>query len=220
MAGITGNKAGALQKRKRPRTCVGCGAEEGKKKLLRVVRSPEGVVSVDPTGREPGRGAYLCISLECLKLAKKKNAFSRALKVSVPLTFYDEVEAYINAKLNGDENGGKGQRPIDPKLLDMIGLSARAGMLSVGQDQVLQELKKGKHLLVLLTRDCSKNVERAIAGYKERGLCKIIKLDFLDRDVVHTKLNLGKTQILGLPLDSGMAKKIETLVTEGVVNHE
>ena len=211
-------KAGIFQKRKRPRTCVGCGAEEGKKNLLRIVRSHEGVISVDPTGREPGRGAYLCISLECLNLARKKNALSKALKVPISASFYDEVAMYIKAKLDGQTN--EKEKYINSKFLDLVGLSVRAGMLSVGQDKVLQELRKGKKMLVLLTMDCSNNVERAIAGYKERGHCTVIKMDFLDRKAVHSKLNLGKTQILGLPLDSGIAKKIEALVTEGVGDYE
>ena len=53
------------------RMCVGCRQMKPKKELLRVVRSPEGEVSLDPTGKKPGRGAYCCYSADCLKRALK-----------------------------------------------------------------------------------------------------------------------------------------------------
>ena len=61
------------------RMCVGCREMKPKKELLRVVRSPEGEVSLDPTGKKPGRGAYVCYSAECLKKALKQRQLDRAL---------------------------------------------------------------------------------------------------------------------------------------------
>jgi predicted RNA-binding protein YlxR (DUF448 family) len=66
------------EKRKRPRTCVGCGEESPKRELLRVIRTPEGEVRYDPTGRANGRGAYVCSCRECVALAKKKNSHSKS----------------------------------------------------------------------------------------------------------------------------------------------
>ena len=60
------------------RMCVGCREMKPKKELLRVVRSPEGVVSIDLTGRKPGRGAYVCHSADCLKRAIKQRQLERA----------------------------------------------------------------------------------------------------------------------------------------------
>ena len=51
--------------------CTGCGEKKPKRELIRVVKSPEGVISLDKTGRSPGRGAYVCPNLECLKKARK-----------------------------------------------------------------------------------------------------------------------------------------------------
>ncbi len=62
------------------RMCVGCREMKPKKELLRVVRSPEGVVSIDVTGRKPGRGAYVCRSAECLKRAIKQRQLERAFE--------------------------------------------------------------------------------------------------------------------------------------------
>lgn len=79
------------EKKKRPRTCAGCGGEFPKHALLRVVRTPEGAVEYDPTGRANGRGAYVCRNGDCVKAAKKRRAFSRMLKVQVGETVYDEL---------------------------------------------------------------------------------------------------------------------------------
>jgi len=85
----------ATVRRVRPRTCVGCGVESPKKGLIRIVRNPDGELAVDPTGRAPGRGAYLCANLECLKEARRRKALSRCLKVEVPASFYEEIAATI-----------------------------------------------------------------------------------------------------------------------------
>jgi len=89
-------------KRRRPRTCVGCGEEAPKSGLVRVVRRPDGVVVVDRTGKAAGRGAYLCRSKTCFLAARKKDALSRALKVKISEEIYVALEA-----LCGDENSGE-----------------------------------------------------------------------------------------------------------------
>lgn len=78
-------------RRRRPRTCVGCGAEAPKSGLVRIVRSPEGGVTVDSTGKASGRGAYLCRKKGCLLHARKKDALSRALRVKVPEDVYQAL---------------------------------------------------------------------------------------------------------------------------------
>ena len=59
------------------RMCVGCHEMKPKKELTRIVRSPEGEVSLDPTGKKSGRGAYLCGDINCLKKARKTRALER-----------------------------------------------------------------------------------------------------------------------------------------------
>ena len=65
------------------RKCTGCGEMKEKKSLIRIVRTPEGEIKLDRTGKMNGRGAYLCRSEECAKLAVKKNAFGRNLKTEI-----------------------------------------------------------------------------------------------------------------------------------------
>jgi len=74
------------------RSCCGCREKKPKRELVRVVRSPEGEVSFDITGRKAGRGVYLCPSLSCLAKAKKSRALSRALECEIPEEVYERLE--------------------------------------------------------------------------------------------------------------------------------
>ena len=74
------------------RKCTGCNEMKPKKELVRVVRSPEGEVSLDFTGKKPGRGAYVCPNSECLKRARKSRALERALDTAIPESVYEEME--------------------------------------------------------------------------------------------------------------------------------
>lgn len=65
------------------RMCVGCREMKPKKELIRVVRSPEGEVTLDPTGKKAGRGAYVCYSPECLRRALKQRQLDRALETKL-----------------------------------------------------------------------------------------------------------------------------------------
>ena len=90
--------------RKRPRKCVGCGGEGSKGALLRVVRSPEGAVSVNLAGKAPGRGAYICANADCIEAARKKNALSRSLKQPVDKEVYSKLREYVE-RSDGDDEG-------------------------------------------------------------------------------------------------------------------
>ena len=79
------------QKKIPMRMCTGCGEMKPKKELVRVVKSPEGEVSLDLTGKKPGRGAYVCRSAECLKAARKARRLERAFSCRIPDTVYDRM---------------------------------------------------------------------------------------------------------------------------------
>lgn len=82
-----------LKPRKIPmRMCVGCHEMKPKRELQRIVRSPEGVVSIDPVGKKPGRGAYVCRNVECLKKARKAKALERKFEAPVSAEVFDELE--------------------------------------------------------------------------------------------------------------------------------
>jgi len=74
-----------MQPRRLPeRSCVACRTPRPKPELVRVVRTPTGLVTIDPTGRLPGRGAYLCRDAACWDTAGRKHALERALKSTIP----------------------------------------------------------------------------------------------------------------------------------------
>ena len=80
------------------RMCVGCRDMKPKKELLRIVRSPEGEVSVDTTGKKSGRGAYVCYQEECLMRAIKQRQLDRALEVTVAAELTEQLKEAL-AKL-------------------------------------------------------------------------------------------------------------------------
>ena len=75
--------------------CTGCGEMFDKRTLVRVVKSPDGEVSLDLSGKKSGRGAYVCKNIECLKKARKKRAFERAFGMKIDDTVYDRMEEEI-----------------------------------------------------------------------------------------------------------------------------
>lgn len=74
------------------RKCTGCGEMKPKNTLVRVVKSPEGELSVDLTGKKSGRGAYVCIDKACLAASRKARRLERAFACRVPDELYDELE--------------------------------------------------------------------------------------------------------------------------------
>ena len=79
------------------RKCTGCGEMKPKKELVRVVKSPEGEVSLDLTGRKPGRGAYVCPRVDCLRLARKARRLEKAFSCPIPADVYDRMEEEFEA---------------------------------------------------------------------------------------------------------------------------
>lgn len=84
------------------RQCLGCREMRPKGELIRVVRSPEGEISLDFRGKKPGRGAYLCPAPECLARAKKGRAIERAFSTQVDQALYAALEEQMKAGDGGD----------------------------------------------------------------------------------------------------------------------
>ena len=77
------------------RQCVGCREMKEKKALLRIVRTPEGEILLDSTGKKSGRGAYICRNAACLRKARKSRRLERTLACVIPDEVYDRMEAEI-----------------------------------------------------------------------------------------------------------------------------
>ena len=83
------------------RQCTGCREMKPKRELIRVVRAPDGSISLDFKGKAPGRGAYVCRDMQCLKKAIKSRALERAFDVPIPQEVYDALTAQM--EVGGDE---------------------------------------------------------------------------------------------------------------------
>ncbi len=77
------------------RKCLGCDEMIGKKGLLRVVKTKEGEISIDETGKKNGRGAYICRDMECFNKAQKKHSLERSLKCSISEEIYEKLRQEI-----------------------------------------------------------------------------------------------------------------------------
>lgn len=74
------------------RMCSGCGEMKPKRELVRAVKSPDGEISLDLTGKKSGRGAYVCKNMDCLKKARKAKRFERAFSCAIPDEVYRRME--------------------------------------------------------------------------------------------------------------------------------
>lgn len=93
-----GSKPQSVKPRKIPmRQCLGCNEHKPKKELIRIVRSPEGVISLDLSGKKSGRGAYICRDLKCLKKARKSGRIAHNLECEISPQVYDTLEAELAA---------------------------------------------------------------------------------------------------------------------------
>ena len=84
-----------MEKKIPMRQCLGCRERKPKKDLLRVVRSPEGEISLDFKGKASGRGAYVCPDPRCLKKAIKARALERAFSAQIPPEIYERLESQM-----------------------------------------------------------------------------------------------------------------------------
>lgn len=74
------------------RMCTGCGQMKTKKEMIRVLRTPEGEIVIDATGKKNGRGAYICNSVACLQKAVRTTGLERSLKVTIPEELVEKLE--------------------------------------------------------------------------------------------------------------------------------
>lgn len=86
-----------MQKKIPMRQCLGCREMKPKRELIRVVRSPEGEISLDFKGKASGRGAYVCPDAQCLKKAVKAKALERAFSCQIPQEIYDKLNEQMEA---------------------------------------------------------------------------------------------------------------------------
>ena len=91
-----GTENKGMKPRKIPmRQCLGCNEHKPKKELLRVLRTPEGEITLDFTGKKSGRGAYICYDIKCLRKARKSKRIDKSLETAIPEEIYDKMESEL-----------------------------------------------------------------------------------------------------------------------------
>lgn len=176
------------------RSCAVCRVKSGKENLIRLVKSPDGKVFIDTAKKLPGRGVYICPDLECLERAKKSGIIAHSLKTEINNGFWLELEEYI--KKSGGGN-------INLKIKSVLGLARKAGALLIGSERIENEHKK---ILVILAENSSEGVKKFAASHEK------ISLDMTVKELSEVTGLRDSVQILGLPLNSGFAKKIISLI--------
>ena len=80
------------------RMCLGCGESKPKRELVRIVKSPEGEISLDFTGKKSGRGAYICRDCECLKKARKNKRLEKSFSCRIDDSIYEVMENELRSE--------------------------------------------------------------------------------------------------------------------------
>ena len=87
------------------RTCSVCRTQKNKNELLRIVKNKDDIINVDETGKQSGRGAYICYDMNCLEKAQKRKGLERALEIKIEDEIYEQMKKLIEKKMGGDVIG-------------------------------------------------------------------------------------------------------------------
>ena len=96
-----------IKKSKPQRLCVGCREMKDKRELIRVVKTPNDEICIDPTGKMSGRGAYVCRNVECLEKALKHKGLEKSLKTSIGDAVRGELTLQLSSLAGGGDSDGK-----------------------------------------------------------------------------------------------------------------
>ena len=174
------------------RSCAVCRVKSDKNNLIRIVRSPDGRAVIDIAGKLPGRGTYICPDDDCIDRAEKSGSLGHALGTTIQAEFWPELREYArNAGVN-----------VGLKVRSVLGLARKSGSLLIGTDNIEGFRRK---VLVMTALDCSENV-KGFASSREN-----IALDMNMEELSEVIGTRGGVQVVGLPLNSGFAKKLMSL---------
>ena len=87
------------------RTCSVCRTQKNKNELLRIVKNKDNVIKIDESGKQSGRGAYICYDMECFEKAQKRKGLEKALEMKIEDEIYEQMKNVIEKKMGGDVIG-------------------------------------------------------------------------------------------------------------------
>lgn len=166
------------------RTCVACRQTKDKNQLVRYVVAPDGAVLVDYRQRLPGRGAYTCITAQCLCDAVKKTSFQRCFKGKS-----HSVDAMVlTQQLIG---------AIDKKIVSLMGMSRKSGQFISGSNAVIEALRKSSSLaLVIIAEDISAAIGKKIESLAQRKNIYYVRL--YDKQMIGQMLGKEERSVIAI----------------------
>ena len=138
------------------RSCIGCRRVQGKQTLLRFVLAPDRTVVPDLQGKLPGRGAYVCQNMDCLREAAAKRQFARAFKGEVHGAGLDVLVPML-------------EQVMRDRISGYLALANKAGKVVSGSDAVMDALRKGAVGVLFIASDSSESTRRRFETTAERG---------------------------------------------------
>ena len=139
------------------RTCIACRQAADKKQLVRYVVAPDGTVLVDYLQRLPGRGAYTCLTTECLVAAVKKNSFQRSFKGGCLAVEATQLTEQL-------------RQAVEKKMISLIGMARKSRQFIAGSNAVIEAFKKNSSLaLIIIATDISVAIGKKIEALALRN---------------------------------------------------
>lgn len=139
------------------RTCIGCRRTLNKSDVVRIVAGPSGLV-IDYREKLPGRGVYVCPDPKCIKTALFREGLSRGLKTNIKAPAFDEfIRMLIGA--------------VKDKMISLIAMSAKAGMLKAGYSAVKDSIEKARASLVITASDASDETVERLMPSGDMAIC-------------------------------------------------
>jgi len=159
------------------RSCIGCRRVQGKQSLLRFVLAPDRTVVPDLQGKLPGRGAYICQNMDCLREATAKRQFARAFRGDVLGAGFDVLMPIL-------------EQVMRDRISGYLALANKAGKVISGSDTVMDALRRGDVGVLFIASDSSESTRRRFESTAERGAVPCCSLF----DQIHLGTLLGKEQ--------------------------
>ncbi len=184
------------------RTCIGCRGVFKKEEVVRIVAGPAGAV-IDYREKLPGRAAYVCPKVECIKKALERENLSRALHLKVKSP---EVEAFLSA-LGAN---------IREKVKSLVSMAAKAGKLAAGYSAVNDALGKDRLEMILYARDIADGTKEKVMN---QGAASLPQATLFTRDELGEVLNRELVGVIGIE-DKGFADAVwkETQRLKSLIN--
>ncbi|MDD2321274.1 MAG: DUF448 domain-containing protein [Geobacteraceae bacterium] len=188
-----------MAKEEPQRTCISCRKSIEKSKLLRFVLAPDGTVVPDLMNKLPGRGAYTCLTSDCIRQACERKQFSRAFRTEVPVVDPEMIQQRIVSSM-------------EDRIASYLALANKAGKVVSGSDMVAEIIRKKTSVkkYVLLAADISEDIGKKIRGLAEQH--QVRYATFFTKDRFGELLGKGLRSVVAIQGDGfvdTMNKEIE-----------